>query len=184
MPVKIIHHTEDDNNDNVSQEQKLNLNIENCLQQMFNICQKVVNYSQKLLDNCDIENLLQIIDNNGELELHIERIKQLTDLFSIIFGKKFSIIESLTKTTAIMQKIQVLAEKFGVELIQQQENDNVETFSEEDIEVLKQLVEDFGIEQIKQDMEDCNKEIMEKQNQQKKDIPKKTEVYDVYKDNE
>ena len=103
------------------------------------------------------------------------------DIFSMVFGKKLSVLEILTKTTAIMQKIQTLAEKFSIELIPQQNNNEKEEYmTDDDIDMMMQIVEDFGIEKVKEDIKEYNQNLKEQQEQEDKQNAKPMDVYDVY----
>ena len=66
-----------------------------------------------------------------------------------------------------MQKIQTLAEKFSIELIPQQNNNEKEEYmTDDDIDMMMQIVEDFGIEKVKEDIKEYNQNLKEQQEQE------------------
>lgn len=180
MPLKIIHHKEDNNQE---QQNTTTLNIEECLQNMFNVCENTINFAYHILDNFDFNAIIDIEDMEI-LEEKYKKIKKIMDIFSMVFGKKLSVLEILTKTTAIMQKIQTLAEKFSIELIPQQNNNEKEEYmTDDDIDMMMQIVEDFGIEKVKEDIKEYNQNLKEQQEQEDMQNSKPMDVYDVYNTN-
>ena len=80
-----------------------------------------------------------------------------------------------------MQKIQTLAEKFSIELIPQQNNNEKEEYmTDDDIDMMMQIVEDFGIEKVKEDIKEYNQNLKEQQEQEDIQNSKPLDVYDVY----
>jgi len=178
MPVKIIHHQEA----NVIEKKQTDLNIEECLQNMFNVCEKTINFAYHILDSFDFNEMLDENDMST-LDEKYKKIKKIMEMFSMIFGKKLSVLEILTKTTAIMQKIQGLAEKFNIEIIHQNnQGEKEEYMSDEDVDMMMQIVQDFGIEQVKEDIKEYNENLRLKQEKQDEINDKMLDVYDVYKE--
>ena len=176
MPLKIVHHTESMPE---KQQKGLDLDVEDVLQKMFYLCSKVVEFSQGILNGIDFEAMLRI-DDDEEFQLRYNRIIRTMNIFTLIFGKRIAIMDAVSKATVVMQKLQILADKFGVQIVATQEDIEDEVLDDDDIEMMVQMVKDFGADKIREDAREC-REIMdiEKEKNKPNNI---LDVYDVYKE--
>lgn len=182
MPLKIIHRTEN----NVKKTQKIELtsNIEETIQKMFYLCNKIIDICQNIIKEVNFTKILQLSDFDEDYEVMREKSDKIMDLFSSIFGKKIAIIEAIAKTTVIMQKIHILANSFDVKLINLDEGED-EVLTDEDVEMMVQMVRDFGGDKIKEDAKKCQNYLND-QKQQNKNFAQnqqQTDVYEIYNDN-
>ena len=176
MPLKIIHHTE---NIPETQQKGLDLDVEDVLQKMFYLCSKVVEFSQGILNGIDFEEMLRI-DDDEEFQLRYNRIIRTMNIFALIFGKRIAIMDAVSKATVVMQKLQILADKFGVQIVATQEDIEDEVLDDDDIEMMVQMVKDFGIDKIREDAAECREKLdAEKEQNKPNNI---LDVYDVYKE--
>ena len=176
MPLKIVHHTE---NMPVKQQKGLDLDVEDVLQKMFYLCSKVVEFSQGILNGIDFEEMLRIEDEE-EFQLQYNRVIRTMNIFALIFGKRIAIMDAVAKATNVMQKLQALADKFGVQIVSTQEDIDDEVLDDDDIEMMVQMVKDFGADKIREDSKECREMIdVEKENNKPNEI---LDVYDIYKE--
>ena len=176
MPLKIVHHTE---NMPEKQQKGLDLDVEDVLQKMFYLCSKVVEFSQGILNGIDFEEMLRIEDEE-EFQLQYNRIIRTMNIFALIFGKRIAIMDAVAKATNVMQKLQVLADKFGVQIVATPEDIEDEVLDDDDIEMMVQMVKDFGADKIREDVAECREKLeAEKEQNRPNNI---LDVYDVYKE--
>ena len=176
MPLKIIHHTETMPE---KQQKGLDLDVEDVLQKMFYLCSKVVEFSQGILNGIDFEEMLRIEDEE-EFQLQYNRIIRTMNIFALIFGKRIAIMDAVAKATNVMQKLQVLADKFGVQIVATPEDIEDEVLDDDDIEMMVQMVKDFGVDKIREDVAECREKLeAEKEQNRPNNI---LDVYDVYKE--
>ncbi len=178
MPLKIIHRTE--NNAEKTPKIELNSNIEETIQKMFYLCKKIIDICQNIIKETDFQNILQS-ENFEEFEIMHERVDKIMSLFSLVFGKKIAIIDAIVKTTAIMQKIRVLSDSFEVKLINTEENDS-EVLTDEDVEMMVQMVKDFGEDKIKEDARKCKNYLNNQKHIKNITQNQQTDVYEIYND--
>ena len=181
MPLKIIHHRE--NKEIVEKNNKNNFNydIEETLKKMYSLCDKIINFSHLILEKIDFDKSIANKDLET-MENKIEEIQNYIKTFEIIFGKKLSIIEAVSKATSLIQKIQIIAEKFNISLIEDNcdENENIEYLTDDDIDMMVQMVKDFGEDNLRQDAESCKIEIEEERERQQIIEQEPLDVYDIY----
>ena len=188
MTLKIVHHRE--NNDK-HPTVGITLNSTDVVQKSFMICEKIINISYKILQQINIDTLFmqdqhsQNIHASDTLEdKNITQIKQTMDIFTLIFGKKVSLLEAITKTTNILQKIAILSKSLNVQLSNDEQiNSNIEILNDEDIDMMVQLVKDFGEEQIRKDAAEHRETIKLQQYSENNENTSSIDVYDVYHDN-
>ena len=176
MPLKIIHHTETMPE---KQQKGLDLDVEDVLQKMFYLCSKVVEFSQGILNGIDFEEMLRIEDEE-EFQLQYNRIIRTMNIFALIFGKRIAIMDAVAKATNVMQKLQVLADKFGVQIVAMPEDIEDEVLDDDDIEMMVQMVKDFGADKIREDVAECREKLEAEKEQNKSNNI--LDVYDVYKE--
>ena len=156
MPIKLIHTKE--KIEQKKSKNNINFNIEDSFNKTYCICSKIIESCFYLLNNFNLEKILQINDNE-EINEEYERMIKINQIFSIIFGKKYSIIDAITKATDILNKIQTLSGRLNINLINEnEEKQNEEIIVDEDIEFLMQAIEDYGREALKNDIRESIKQ--------------------------
>ena len=190
MPLKIVHHKEQTQE---LKKEKVSLNIQENLIRMFSFCKNIVDIATLILEKA---NFLQLVEDNTlcdvsvpdnimelrkkQIDTRQKQIEGMLEIFNLIVGKKVSLLEAVSKSTLIMQKINIIANDFGISLVQNEcANDDVLT--DEDIDIMVQMVKDFGEQQIREDAKECREKLLKKQ---QSNINKSNEidVYDVYHD--
>lgn len=175
MTLKIIHHQEEQSIENKN-DNNLNLDIKESLTKMFILCNKIINLSYTILEQVDFNKL-----DENDFDEKYQKLSKYIDIFTIIVGKKISIIEATSKAMSIIQKIQSLAEKFNICLIKEDEEDkNIECLTDDDIDMMVQLVKDFGEKQIRDDAKEVNKEIQKQNEIKSQEEKKQIDIYDIY----
>ena len=187
MTLKIIHHREKKENKEAIKE-NIQIDVRQNLLKMFAFCEKIINLSSLILDKINTESLLlnAICEQNEDKNINsiADEIESLLKIFYIVVGKKVSLLDAVSKATVIMNKICKMADEFGVSLDDEEdENENEEVLTDEDIDVMVQLVKDFGEEQIREDAREC-RENMAKNLEDQNNEPQYIDVYDVYHDTE
>ena len=150
MPLKIIKKTEEinkeENNDNITNK----INIEETIQKMFFVCNTIIDSINNILTNVDFNRISYLL-NEEEYQEEYRKIKRLIDTFQSVFCEKKSIVDVLSKITKIVQNLQKIANEFNISLIKQDVNDtNIQLLTDNDIEIISQIVKDFGIDELKQ----------------------------------
>ena len=117
------------------------------------------------------------------------KIKRLIDTFQSVFCEKKSIVDVLSKITKIVQSLQKIANEFNISLIKQEVNDtNIQLLTDNDIEIISQIVKDFGIDELKQTTKKIQQEISIKNNNSvqnnKKEVMNYYEVYNEKTNNQ
>ena len=187
MTLKIIHHREKKENKEAIKE-NIQIDVRRNLLKMFAFCEKIINLSSLILDKINTESLLlnAICEQNEDKNINsiADEIESLLKIFYIVVGKKVSLLDAVSKATLIMSKICKMADDFGVPLDNEEDtNKNEEVLTDEDIDVMVQLVKDFGEEQIREDAREC-RENMAKKLEDQNNEPQYMDVYDVYHDTE
>ena len=199
MPLKIVHHKESQVE---TKKDKLLLNVEALLAKMFIFCESIVNASNLVVEEVEKFNQLQdaIISNKKEKKACCsksehdyrsecsevcnniednENIAKAMNLFSLIAGKKSSPLDAMSKTVSIIQKIDILADSFGVSL-SNKIDEETDVLTDEDIDVMVQMVKDFGEKQIREDAKECCKKAAIQKSLEEKQKTSTIDVYDVY----
>ena len=150
MPLKIIKKTEEinkeENNDNITNK----INIEETIQKMFFVCNTIIDSINNILTNVDFNRISYLL-NEEEYQEEYRKIKRLIDTFQSVFCEKKSIVDVLSKKKKIVQNLQKIANEFNISLIKQDVNDtNIQLLTDNDIEIISQIVKDFGIDELKQ----------------------------------
>lgn len=201
MPLKIVHHKESRAE---TKKDKLSLNIETLLTKMFTFCESVVNASNLVIEETEKFYRLQnsIISNKEEKKICckngydfdnvcVEGHKNIEDnedvvkamnLFALVAGKKSSPLDAMSKTASIIQKIDVLADNFGVSL-SNKADEETDVLTDEDIDVMVQMVKDFGEKQIREDAKECCEKVAAQKSLEEKKKTSTMDVYDVYHKN-
>ena len=132
-------------------------------------------------------------ENNDNItnKINIEETiqKRLIDTFQSVFCEKKSIVDVLSKITKIVQSLQKIANEFNISLIKQEVNDtNIQLLTDNDIEIISQIVKDFGIDELKQTTKKIQQEISIKNNNSvqnnKKEVMNYYEVYNEKTNNQ
>lgn len=134
---------------NTDEHQKIDVNIELMLQKIFYLCNKVIDSGQMIVEKIDFINLFN--EEDGErFEYELDRIQKIIDVFAIVFGKKFSVLEAIMKATAMIEKIKKIADNFGVNLITNNDKntERLSYWTDDDIKMFRQMVRDFGFDDI------------------------------------
>ena len=198
MPLKIVHHKESCVE---AKKDKLSLNVEALLAKMFIFCENVVNASGSVINEIKEFNQLQNVvgdkkekktccsksehdcgDKCVESCKNIENSEGITmamNLFSLIAGKKSSPLEAMSKTISIIQKIDILADSFGISL-SNKIDEETDVLTDEDIDVMVQMVKDFGEKQIREDAKECCKKAAIQKSLEEEQKTSTMDVYDVY----
>ncbi len=172
MPLKIIHHKEEET---TKRKETLSIDdIEESITKVFFLCKNIVNILNTILTEKNILEFNQINDNKQNTDNNTDAI----NLFRFIAGKKTP-IEIMFKITTIMQKINILANDFGISL-SEKENKNEEVLTDEDIDIMVQLVKDFGEEKIREDAKEFRKKIATQNLSETEKKSNPIDVYDVY----
>ena len=181
MPLKIIKKTEEinkeENNDNITNK----INIEETIQKMFFVCNTIIDSINNILTNVDFNRISYLL-NEEEYQEEYRKIKRLIDTFQSVFCEKKSIVDVLSKITKIVQSLQKIANEFNISLIKQDVNDtNIQLLTDNDIEIISQIVKDFGIDELKQTTKKIQQEISIKNNNSVKNNKKEVmNYYEVY----
>lgn len=152
MQIKIIkkqdtiENKSDDNNE-------ISICYGQIIKKTLEMCQKIINLSNNIMNNINIEKTdIEDIDFDEQYN----KISKSMDAFKLIFGKKYTIIEVITKTTTLINNLQKIANQVGINLSNNEENNqDIEMWDEQDVEIMKQIVDDIGTEQLKKDIEEC-----------------------------
>ena len=188
MPLKIIKKTEEinkeENNDNITNK----INIEETIQKMFFVCNTIIDSINNILTNVDFNRISYLL-NEEEYQEEYRKIKRLIDTFQSVFCEKKSIVDVLSKITKIVQSLQKIANEFNISLIKQDVNDtNIQLLTDNDIEIISQIVKDFGIDELKQTTKKIQQEISIKNNNSvqnnKKEVMNYYEVYNEKTNNQ
>lgn len=172
MPLKIIKKIE--NAETNINKNNINLNIEETIKKMFFLCCKIIDSGSIILKNIDFNKLINQF-NDEEYNIEYEKISKIINFFALIFGKKYTIIEALLKTTNIIKDLNALSIKLGIKLINNNTNDNTfnQLWSDEEIEAISNIMKDFNLEEIKKTAQKIRQEV--KENEIKKNIENKKE---------
>ena len=188
MPLKIIKKTEEinkeENNDNITNK----INIEETIQKMFFVCNTIIDSINNILTNVDFNRISYLL-NEEEYQEEYRKIKRLIDTFQSVFCEKKSIVDVLSKITKIVQSLQKIANEFNISLIKQEVNDtNIQLLTDNDIEIISQIVKDFGIDELKQTTKKIQQEISIKNNNSvqnnKKEVMNYYEIYNEKTNNQ
>ena len=188
MPLKIIKKTEEINkeesNDNITNK----INIEETIQKMFFVCNTIIDSINNILTKVDFNRISYLL-NEEEYQEEYRKIKRLIDTFQSVFCEKKSIVDVLSKITKIVQSLQKIANEFNISLIKQEVNDtNIQLLTDNDIEIISQIVKDFGIDELKQTTKKIQQEISIKNNNSvqnnKKEVMNYYEVYNEKTNNQ
>ena len=188
MPLKIIKKTEEinkeENNDNITNK----INIEETIQKMFFVCNTIIDSINNILTNVDFNRISYLL-NEEEYQEEYRKIKRFIDTFQSVFCEKKSIVDVLSKITKIVQSLQKIANEFNISLIKQEVNDtNIQLLTDNDIEIISQIVKDFGIDELKQTTKKIQQEISIKNNNSvqnnKKEVMNYYEVYNEKTNNQ
>ena len=142
----------------------------------------------------------EIIKENKEVAIEVKNVTKiyslykrpsdrLIDTFQSVFCEKKSIVDVLSKITKIVQSLQKIANEFNISLIKQEVNDtNIQLLTDNDIEIISQIVKDFGIDELKQTTKKIQQEISIKNNNSvqnnKKEVMNYYEVYNEKTNNQ
>lgn len=178
MALKIVKHTEDvEKTDNFK---KFSFDIEELLRKTFFLCSKVVDFSNEILNCTDFKSVLTA-PTDEIFEERFLKLQRAMSVFSVMFGSKISITDALTKATATMKNLQLLAQKFDVHLIS--DGDNFDApLSNEDVDIMVEMMKDFGEATIKKEIKTYNEDLMMEELKKAEEQCEKVDVYDVYKD--
>ena len=188
MPLKIIKKTEEinkeENNDNITNK----INIEETIQKMFFVCNTIIDSINNILTNVDFNRISYLL-NEEEYQEEYRKIKRFIDTFQSVFCEKKSIVDVLSKITKIVQSLQKIANEFNISLIKQDVNDtNIQLLTDNDIEIISQIVKDFGIDELKQTTKKIQQEISIKNNNSvqnnKKEVMNYYEIYNEKTNNQ
>ncbi len=178
MTLKIIKHTEEVEKSDSSK--TFSFNVEELLRKTFFLCSKVVDFANEVLDCTDFKSIITAPTDEIFEEKFI-KLQRAMSVFSLMFGKKVSIADALTKATTTMKNLQILAQKFDVHLISD-EADADAPLSNEDVDIMVEMMKDFGAETIKQEIETYNENLKIEALKKKEEKTEKIDVYDVYED--
>lgn len=148
MTITIIRKKQSNNQDDwkSKEQQKYKVDTEAMLKKLFKLCNKIIDYSNDLMD---LVGDFKINNDIEEFETKKQQIEQAMDVFCLIMGKKYGLIEAVAKATTIIQKIQTIAENLGVDLKNTQQQEVVETALDEvSIQEMALIIRDLGIESV------------------------------------
>ena len=177
MPLKIIHHRESIVE---NEKEKISINIEENLLKMFLFCEKTINITNLILDKINLEEISHQKENDiSNNEDYSKNCADLLQIFTLMVGDKVSLLDAIARSTSIMQKICKLANDFGVSLLNEEKDENCEFLTDEDVDVMVQMVKDFGEEQIRKDVRECKEKLTAQETEKMKKM-EEIDVYDVY----
>lgn len=165
---------------------KIDVNIELMLQKMFYLCNKIIDSGQLIVEKIDFINLFNEEDEE-KFEIELAKIQKIINVFTIVFGKKFSVLEAIMKATAMIEKIKKIADNFGVSLITD-EDKNTERLSywtDDDIKMFRQMVRDFGFDDMVEEKTTREKQriLQEKARKDREFHLENDIVYEIYDEN-
>ncbi|MEN9782513.1 MAG: hypothetical protein RL208_663 [Pseudomonadota bacterium] len=134
MPVKIVH-----TNQKPTAEQELKktlvFDVELLLRRTACLCNKLLEEVENTIDNVNCEQEA----SNQEIRKH-----------QTLFGRSDSAIDATIKITKIVEKIDTIAKKYQINIIEQYDPNATQEISDEDLMILEQIVKDRGMEGFKE----------------------------------
>ena len=164
---------------------QIDVDVETMLQKMFYLCNKVIDSGQLIVEKIDFINLLNEEDEE-KFEQEIARIQKIIDIFAIVFGKKYSVLEAIMKATAMIEKIKKIADNFDVNLFTDDDNEEkLSYWTDDDIKMFRQMVRDFGFDDVVEEKTTRTKErLLKEQERKDKEFHLENDiVYEIYDEN-
>lgn len=153
MAITIIHKKQNNKNEQeknkIEEQQQYRVDTELMLRKLFKLCDKIIDYSNDLMDAVNQQRFIKK-DDFETFETKKQKIEQTMEIFCLIMGQKYGLLEAVAKATAIIQKIQKIAESLGIDLkTTPQTTNEVETALDEiTIQEMALLVRNLGIEAV------------------------------------
>ncbi len=145
MTVKIIYNY--DGNDAVVEKPKLNMEI--ALQKAFTICNKVIDACDYVMGHLDIKDLYE---NYSDIEMFQEEMTnrdRLMHVFSLICGRKVSVLQAIAYATIILNRIKATAESAGMEIVpDKEEKYKVEYMSDKEALIIGEMIRNLGLDYV------------------------------------
>ena len=145
MTVKIIYNY--DGNDAVVEKPKLNMEI--ALQKAFTICNKVIDACDYVMGHLDIKDLYE---NYSDIEMFQEEMTnrdRLMHVFSLICGRKVSVLQAIAYATIILNRIKATAESAGMEIVpDKEEKYKVEYMSDKEALIIGEMIRNLGMDYV------------------------------------
>jgi hypothetical protein len=198
MTVKIVKKKTEYKNNDCSENNVIKIDIKDVLQKMFNICIRVIEIEQLAVDDISEKRIKEIAYfSQDKYDEEVLKLERFINLYSLIFGKKYTFLEVLDKILSILNKIKNLSSEFNIILETGNNTDTckqqniVQEFNDEDIAILEALVADFGIQDIKdtiarhidnlkknENQDDASVSKISSQNEREKNR-KETKIYEI-----
>ena len=164
MPVKIVN-----TNEKPTAEQELKktlvFDVELLLRRTACLCNKILEEVENTIDNINFDQEA----SNAEIRKH-----------QTLFGRSDSAIDATIKITKIVEKIDLIAKKYQINIIEQYDPNATQEISDEDIMILEQIVKDKGIEGVKE-LTQIN---INKKDDNSLEIIKEYSIININKDNQ
>ena len=176
MALKIVKHTEEVKRQDIVK--TISLDIEGLFRKMFFLCCKVVDCAREIVECTDFKKIF-LAETEEEFEEKFAYLQRAMKVFNVVFGSRISIVDAMTKATTTMKNLQLLAQKFDVQLIPENARQD-EPLTNEDVDLMVQMMKDFGEDEIRKDIEKYNKELEDKEKQELQNQSEIVDVYDVY----
>ena len=165
MAITIIRkQSQTDKDKNKNEElQKYRVDTEMMLRKLFKLCDKIIDYSNDLMDSVNQQRFIKK-DDFETFETKKQKIEQTMEIFCLIMGKKYGLLEAVAKATAIIQKIQDIAKNLGIDLhsTEQSNNETQTALDNTTLQEMALLVRNLGIEAV---CERYNKRVQEYEEQ-------------------
>lgn len=145
MTVKIIYNY--DGNDAVVEKPKLNMEI--ALQKAFTICSKVIDACTYVMDHLDIKDLYENYTDTEMFQEEMANRDRLMHVFSLICGRKVSVLQAIAYATIILNRIKATAESAGMELVpDKEEKYRVEYMSDKEALIIGEMIRNLGLDYV------------------------------------
>ena len=176
MALKIVKHTEEMQSQDLKK--TISLDIEGLFQKIFFLCSKVVDCAKEIIECTNLKKIFTA-ETEEEFEEKFAYLQRAMKVFNVVFGSRISIVDAMTKATTTMKNLQLLAQKFDVQLIPENDKQD-EPLTNEDVDLMVQMMKDFGEDEIRKDIEKYNQELEDKEKQELQNQSEIVDVYDVY----
>lgn len=145
MTVKIIYNY--DGNDAVVEKPKINMEV--ALQKAFTICNKVIDACDYVMGHLDIKDLYENYSDIEMFQAEMTNRDRLMHVFSLICGRKVSVLQAIAYATIILNRIKATAESAGMEIVpDKEEKYKVEYMSDKEALIIGEMIRNLGLDYV------------------------------------